>query len=96
MAFTLEAALVLPLSISLLIGTIPPAINSYKQAAAEAMQLRQAARLTADPSALYLLTEIEPATVGTNAEVLLTSPKLMFCLVTAVIDDFRIIGAGKP
>lgn len=101
MAFTLEAALVLPMTISLILGTVPPAINCYRQAVATAGCFRQAARLTADPATLYLLAEVsatattdEPAAAG--REVLLTSPKLMFCLITAVIDDIKILGLNKP
>ncbi|NLC83611.1 MAG: hypothetical protein GX749_00840 [Ruminococcaceae bacterium] len=109
MAFTLEAALVLPLTISLILGTVPPAVNCYQQAVAAAGCFRQAARLTADPATLYLLAEVGAAPTGGSAaagnsggsaaagrEVLLTSPKLMFCLITAVIDDLKILGLNKP
>lgn len=114
MALTLEAALVFPLTISLVIGIVPPAIRSYRQIAAEASLCRQAARLTADPDSLYRLAPLSGAagaggnggssggSGGNNgsgaatATVLLTSPKQMLVLMTAILDDLEILGLAKP
>lgn len=111
MALTLEAALVFPLSISFIIGLVPPAVHDYRRIAGEAAALRQAARLAADPKSIYFLQPLSgsppagqaadgaappgAAAGGAAGDVLLTSPKLMFALVTAVLDDLQILGL-KP
>lgn len=108
MALTLEAALVLPLSLSLVFSIVPPAARLYRQTIREAGHLKQAVRLASDPASLYALAPLAgsaSASSGVSAraadgdqrsDVLMTSPKLMFCLVTAVIDDFKILGLSEP
>ena len=108
MAFTLEAALVLPLSISMILSIVPQAAQTYRQTVKEADQLQQSVSLSVDPPSLYALVPVTRADHPANdrsstglaiprdsviwPEVLMTSPKLMFCLVTAMIDDARLLG----
>lgn len=111
MALTLEAVLVFPLAFSLILGLVPPAVRDYRRIARAATALRQGVRLNANPASLYQLAQIpanlipdpdpgravsSPAAAGTNPDVLLTSPKLMFNLVTAVLDDLEILGLKQP
>lgn len=113
MALTLEAALVLPLSISLIFSLIPRSTQTYRQAATEVISMKQAVRLSTDPPSLYVFVSINNGLAGktsgdlsagttgdqsgkSRSDVLMTSPKLMFCLVTAIIDDLKMFGLAKP
>lgn len=104
MALTLEAALVLPLSISLVLSVIPAANQRYRQSVKEAMVMKQGVTMATDPEALYAFVPISQARVDPSAgtpsssedfAVLMTSPKRMFCLVTAVIDDLELLGLAE-
>lgn len=105
MALTLEAALVLPLSISLILSVIPAANQRYRQSVKEAMVMKQGVLMTTDPGSLYAFAPITDARVAPSTgtpsgtedySVLMTSPKRMFCLVTAVMDDLRLLGLAEP
>ena len=97
MALTLEAALVLPLSISLIFGLIPRSTQTYRQAASEVISMKQAVRLSTDPPSLYAFVSVDNGLAGeSRSDVLMTSPKLMFCLVKAIIDDLKMFGLAKP
>jgi len=110
MALTLETALVLPLSLSLIFSILPASDRLYRATGREIRLARQENHLAVDPELLYALSPILlaedgppgilPATRSLNdsapEEALLTSPKLMFSLVTAVIDSIRLLKAGAP
>lgn len=110
MALTLEAALVLPLSLSLVFSLIPPSTRLYQRIRTESALLSKAQRLSVDPSTLYAIAPLIGMPKGqqsaaaltseeggaVNQEVLMTSPKLVFCLVTALIDDARLLGLVDP
>jgi hypothetical protein len=91
MALTLEAALVIPLSISLIFSLIPGSVREYRRTKTEATMLQKALRLSTDANSLYAFVPVS----GMANNVLMTSPKLMFCVVTAIIDDLTIMGFKK-
>ncbi len=110
MAMTLEAALVLPLSLSLIFSSIPPSVRLYQRIRTETRLLVQADSMSVDPPFIYAIAPLVQVPEGQSTvalqsgeergaiaqEVLMTSPKLMFCLVTAVLDDLRLLGLVDP
>ena len=110
MALTLEAALVLPLSLSLIFSIMPLSDRLYRETGLEIRLARQENLLAVDPELLYALSPIRfgdgessdwsPVPMSDDAhapdEALMTSPKLMFSIVTAVIDSIRLLETGKP
>ena len=110
MALTLEAALVLPLSLGLIFSVIPPSARLYHRIRTESSLLAKAQPLSVDPSSLYAIAPLIQNPQGRTSaalspneesgaiyqEVLMASPKLVFCLVTAAIDDCRLLGLVEP
>lgn len=110
MALTLEAALVLPLSLSLILSVLPASDRLYRATGREIRLARQETHLAVDPEMLYALSPILPAENEPPAllpgaqrdseaiphEALMTSPKLMFSLVKAVEDSIRLLEKGAP
>lgn len=110
MALTLEAALVLPLSLGLICSVIPPSARQYHRIRTESSLLSKAQPMSVDPSSLYAIAPLMALPQGRTAtalslyeesgavcqEVLMASPKLVFCLVTAAIDDCRLLGLVEP
>jgi len=110
MAMTLETALVLPLSLNLIFSVLPASDRLYRTTGREIRMARQENLLNVDPKVLYalspiLLTEGEPPSMlsvtekGADTapdEALMTSPRLMFSCVTAVVDSIRLFKAETP